>query len=96
MWQLNHNKQRKEDTSVNSNSDTQQSNMQEHIVNWIPANSEWEKNLIHIPLHRNRDKPDENTNTYTQYERTVKKPDRLTYHKYIIAYILTDIGYMDK
>ena len=60
-----HNKQRKEDISVNSYSDTQQSNMQEHIVNHIPANSEQKGNLKHIPVHRNRDKPDENTNTHT-------------------------------
>ena len=35
-------KQRKEDTSVSINGDTQQSNMQEHTANWIPANSEQE------------------------------------------------------
>ena len=44
---------------------TQQSNMPEHIVDWIPGNSEQEENLSQIPVHRNRDKPDENTNTPT-------------------------------
>ena len=38
---INCNKQRKEGTIVNS--DTQQSNMQEHIVNQIPANSKKEE-----------------------------------------------------
>ena len=50
---INCDKQRKEGTSVNSNSDTQKSNLQEHIVNWIPANSEEDKNLRHVPVHRN-------------------------------------------
>ena len=77
---MNGDKQRKEDTSVNSNSDTQQSNMQEHIVNYIPANSQQEKNQRHIPDHRNSNKPDENTNTHTQYGRIVKKLDRVTLH----------------
>ena len=77
---INYDKERKEDTSVNSNSDTQQSNMQEHIVNWISAHSEQEENPSHIPVHMNRDKPDENTNTCPFYGRIVKKPDRLTYH----------------
>ena len=36
---VDYNKQRKEDTSVNSNSDTQQSNMQEHIINQMPTNN---------------------------------------------------------
>ena len=61
---INLDKQRWEDTSLNSNSDTQQSNMQEHIVNWIPANSAHEDNLRCISFHRKRDKPGENTNTH--------------------------------
>ena len=56
-------KQRK--TYLNSNSDTKQSNMQEYIVNEIPANSEQGENLRHIPIHRNTDKPDENNNIHT-------------------------------
>ena len=70
--------------------------MPEHIVNWIPANSEQKKNLRHIPVHRNRDKPYENTITHTQYGRIVKNPDRLTYHEYIIVHTLIDIAYMGK
>ena len=42
--------QRKEHTSLNSNSETQQSNMQELTVNWIPANCEQKENLTHIPV----------------------------------------------
>ena len=61
----NHDKHRKEDTSVDGNIYTQQSNMEEHIVNWIPANNEQEENLRHIQVHRNRDKPDENAYTCT-------------------------------
>ena len=43
-WTFNHDKQRREDTCVSSNSDKQQSNMQEHNVNQIPTNSEKRKN----------------------------------------------------
>ena len=71
---INHDRQRKEDTHVNSNNDTQQNNMEEHVVNGIPANSEQEENLRHIPVHGNRDQPDENNNTNTQYGRIVEKP----------------------
>ena len=60
----NHDEQRKEYTCVNSNSDTQQINMQECNINQIPMNSEQKENLKCIPVNRNRDKPDENTNTY--------------------------------
>ena len=49
---------------MSSNSDTQQSNMPEKIVDQIPANKEHEENLEHIPVHRNRDKPDDNTNIH--------------------------------
>ena len=62
---INCDKKRKEVTSVKSNSDTEQSNMQVHVVNWIPANGEQKENPKHIPVHRNIDKQDENTNTCT-------------------------------
>ena len=75
---VNCDKQRKEIMSVTSKSDTQQSNMQEHIVNCMPAKNKKEESLRHTPVHRNREKPDENTNTCTQYGRIVKKQDRLT------------------
>ena len=77
---FNCDEQRREDTCDNSKNYTQQSNMQEHNENWIPTNSKQKGNLKHIPVHMNGDKPDENTKTYTQYGRLVKKPDRLTYH----------------
>ena len=74
---INCDKQRKKHISVSSNSD---SHIPLFFVNWIPANSEQEENLKHIQVHRNRGKPDENTNTYTHYEQIFKKPNRLTYH----------------
>ena len=77
------------------NSDTQQSNMQEHIVNQILANSVQKENLRHKLVHRNRDKQDEKNSTCTSYGRTVKKPDRLTYNQYITFHIPTVIAYMD-
>ena len=62
---LNYDIERKEDTCVKSNSDTQQSNIEEHNLHQIPINSEQKPKLKHISVHGNRDKPDENTNTCT-------------------------------
>ena len=65
---------------MNNNSDTQCSNMQEHIVNRIPASCEQEENPKQIPIHSNRAKSDENTNIQTCYGRISRKLHRLTYH----------------
>ena len=60
---IDHNRQGREDTSMNNSDDTQHINMQEHIVNQIPVSHKQEENQKHIPIHLKRDKPDENTNT---------------------------------
>ena len=65
----------REDEYMNNNNDTQHSNMQEQIVNRIPASCEQEENPKQVPLHRNIDEPDESTNTQTCYERVSRKAD---------------------
>ena len=64
----------RKDTYINNNNGTQHSNMQEHIVNRIPASCEQEENQKQIPIHRNIGKPDERAITQS------KKCNRLTYH----------------
>ena len=77
---INHDRQGRENTYMNNGNDTQHSNMQEHIVNQTPLNHKQEENQKHIPVHQNRDKPDQNTNTQTYYRIVIKKLDRLTYN----------------
>ena len=54
--------------------------MQEHIENRIPASSEQEE----IPSHKNKGNLDERINTQTHYGRISRKPNRLTYHQFIV------------
>ena len=76
----NHDSEGREDTYMNNNKGSQHSNMKEYIINRIPASCEQEENQKQIPIHRNREKPEENTKTQTHYGRVSRKLDSLTYY----------------
>ena len=67
-----HDRQGREDTYMNSSNDTWHSNLQEHNVNEIPVTCKWEKGQMHILIHWNRYRPDENASPQTCYGRVIK------------------------
>ena len=75
---INHDRQGREDIYMSNSTDTQQSNMQEHIINKIPVNGKQEENQKHIPIHPHRDKPVK-TLILKHIMKDIKKPDILIY-----------------
>ena len=67
-------------TYMNNNNDTNHCNIQEHIINRIPASCEQEEDQKQIPVHTKIGKLDERTNIQTCYGRIRRKLDQLTYH----------------